>query len=112
MRPAGPDRQAGPGLRAAQGLRERRAARQRRDRLQPVRAVVPVEHHDRGGRRERALEVALEQLVRLVLVVGDLQGVGELGLILARLQAPADAADSGQQQEQRRSRGRGRRRPR
>ena len=37
--------------------------------------------------------------MRLVLVVRDLQGVSELGLILARLQVPADAADSGQQQE-------------
>ena len=43
--------------------------------------------------------MALEQLVRLVLVVRDLQGVSELGLILARLQVPADAADSGQQQD-------------
>ena len=43
--------------------------------------------------------MALEQLVRLILVVGDLQGVSELGMILARLQAPADAADSGQQQD-------------
>ena len=37
--------------------------------------------------------------MRLVLVVRDLQGVSELGLILARLQAAADPADSGQQQE-------------
>jgi hypothetical protein len=61
-------------------------------------AVVPVEH-DRGGRRERAFQVALEQLVRLVLVVRDLQGVSELGLILAGLQAAADAADPGPQQD-------------
>jgi hypothetical protein len=43
--------------------------------------------------------VGLEQQVRLVLVAGDLKGVGELRLILARLQVPADAADPGQQKE-------------
>ena len=43
--------------------------------------------------------MALEQLLRLVLVACDLQGVSELGLILARLQVPADAADSGQQKD-------------
>ena len=41
----------------------------------------------------------LEQQVGLVLVPGDLQGVGELDLILARLQAPADAADPADQEE-------------
>ena len=37
--------------------------------------------------------------MRLVLVVRDLQGVSELGLILARLQVPADTADPGQHQQ-------------
>jgi hypothetical protein len=92
MRPARPDRQARARLRAAQGPGQRRAARQGRDRLQPVRAVVPVEHHGRGG-RQRALEEALQEPVRLVLVVGELQGLLELRLVLAGLQVPADAAD-------------------
>ncbi len=35
----------------------------------------------------------LEQPLRLILVAGDLQGVGEFGLVLARLQVPADAAE-------------------
>jgi hypothetical protein len=37
--------------------------------------------------------VPLEQPVRLVLVPGELEGVGELGLVLTRLQAGADATD-------------------
>ncbi|MGA2828296.1 MAG: hypothetical protein ABSF03_19505, partial [Streptosporangiaceae bacterium] len=63
MHPAGPHRQARARLRAAQRPGQRRAGRQGRDGLQPVRAVVPVEDHGRGG-RQRALEVALQELVR------------------------------------------------
>ena len=90
--PARPDRQAGARLGAAQGAGQRRAPRQGRDRLQPVRAVVPVQHHGRGG-RQRTLEEALQEPVRLVLVVGELQGLLELRLVPAGLQVPADAAD-------------------
>ena len=41
-----------------------------------------------------------QQPVRLVLVAGDLQRLGEVGLVLAGLQVPADAADSAPQDEQ------------
>jgi len=99
VRPARPDRQARARLGATQGPGQRRAVRQRRDGLQPVRAVVPVEDHG-GGRVERALEMALEQLVRLVLVVGDLQDVGELRLGLAGLEVPADAPEPVPQEQQ------------
>ena len=44
--------------------------------------------------------MALQQLVRLVLVAGDLQRLGEFGLVLAGLQVPADAADPVPQDEQ------------
>ena len=44
--------------------------------------------------------MALKQPVRLVLVAGDLQRLGELGLVLAGLQVPADAADPVPQDEQ------------
>ena len=44
--------------------------------------------------------MALQQLVRLVLVAGDLQRLGELGLVLPGLQVPADAADPAPQDEQ------------
>ena len=37
--------------------------------------------------------------MRLVLVAGDLQGVGELGLVLTRFQAGADAADPVDQED-------------
>jgi hypothetical protein len=43
--------------------------------------------------------VVLEEPVRFILAVRDLQGVCELRLILARLQVPLDAADSGQQEQ-------------
>jgi hypothetical protein len=44
--------------------------------------------------------VALQELVRLVLVVRELQDVRELGLVLAGLQVPADAADPVPQESQ------------
>jgi len=49
--------------------------------LQPVRTVVALK--DGGGRPgQRALEVALDELVRLLLGGGHLQGVDELGPVL------------------------------
>ena len=44
--------------------------------------------------------MALEQPLRLVLVAGDLQDVGEFGLVLSRLQVPADAAEAVPQDQQ------------
>ena len=50
-------------------------------------------------RRQRALEVALQELLRLVLAVRELQGIGELRLVPAGFQAPAKAADLRPQEE-------------
>ena len=49
---------------------------------------------------QRALQVALQQPVRLVLAVGELQGIRELRLVLAGLEAPADAPQPVPQQQQ------------
>jgi len=43
--------------------------------------------------------MVLQELVCLVLVVGDLQVVREFCLVLARGQVPVDAADPGQQEQ-------------
>jgi len=79
VRPSQSDRETILRLRDREPLGEPGLGRQFGCRLQPVRAVVAVEHHD-GALGDRSFDVTLEQAVRLFLGLADLHGVGELSL--------------------------------
>ena len=85
-----PHRQARPRLRALEGAGQRALGRHLGGGLQPVGAVVAVEHRHLAA-VDRPLQVVLEELVGLALGLAELHGVGELGLglLVATLLAAA-----------------------
>ncbi len=66
-------------MRSAQGLDERGVLVERGDRLEPIGTVVAVEHGDRT-RRDGALEVALQEVMRFSLALSELHHAREFHL--------------------------------
>ena len=86
-----PDGEARVGARGLQLEAQSRVGRQLGHRLQPVVAVVPVQH-EHVALRERPLQVPLQEVVRLTLVAGDLHHLGELPLRLVVVPLGVDPA--------------------
>jgi hypothetical protein len=114
VRPAQAHGKARAGRRIDELLRDRAGGRHRRRRFEPILAVVPVQHDDLRA-AEGALEMALDECVRLALVLHHLQrlrelalggvvlGVGDAAVVLATAhpaeEHPADGGEGDAQQD-------------
>ena len=83
-----PNRKTRAWLRVQQTLGQHGARLNRRAGLEPIVAVVPAHHRD-AARMKRALDLPLDELVRVPLGLGHLQDLGELPLLVAVLAVQA-----------------------